>query len=234
MHKTVVAAVLMTALTGHAWAHGGERVVYDQVDLSASAEREVDNDVLVAFVYTEQEGQRQADVAERVNEAMQWALEQAKAAAGVNVQTTQYNTYPVYASNSSTITGWRARQSLKLESKDPKAVSDLLGALQEKLAVESVDYRISKEARDRAEEALTAEALGQFQARAQQIAAALSRSGYRIVRLNIGTGGNYPGPVAYHGKMLAAEGAAAPAVLEAGAQSVNVTVSGTIQLEARQ
>ena len=70
--------------------------------------------------------------------------------------------------------------------------------------------------------------------RAQQIANALGRPGYRIVRINLGTGGDMPTPVAYRGAMMMAEKSAGPAEIEAGTQVMNVTVSGTIQLDAKR
>jgi hypothetical protein len=41
-----------------------------------------------------------------------------------------------------------------------------------------------------------------------------------------------PSPLAYRGAMLMAEKTAAPAQLEAGVKTMNVTASGTIQLDA--
>ena len=223
-------AAMMT--TSPALAHDTEPLVYDQVDLSANAEQEVANDLLVAVLYTEQEAQRQAEVAERVNLAMAWALERTKPVADVKTQTLQYSTYPVYANSATTITGWRARQALRLEGRDAKAIGELIATLQEKLAVESVGYAVSREARRAAEDTLTAAALAQFEARAQQIAEALGRAGYRLVRINVSSTGNAGVPVAY-GRAMMADAAmkAAPAQLEAGEQTLGVSVSGTIQLE---
>ena len=188
----------------------------------------------MAVLYTEHEGQRQAEVAERVNLAMAWALERTKPAAGIKTQTLQYSTYPVYGADASVITGWRARQALRLEGRDAKAIGELIAGLQERLAVESMGYAVSREARLAAEDALTANALRQFEARAQQIAGALGRPGYRLVRLNVSSTGNPGAPMAFRSAMMADGGMAkaAPAQIEAGEQTLGVTVSGTIQLEA--
>jgi predicted secreted protein len=214
-------------------ADEGRKPVYDQVELSASAEQDVANDLLVAVLYSEHEGQRQADVAGRVNETMAWALGIAKPASGIKVQTLQYSTWPIYANDSATITGWRARQALRIEGRDAKAVGELIASLQDRLAVESLAYAVSREARKTAEDALTANALAQFDARARQIAQALGRPGYRLVRLRVADTGQPGMPAPYRAVMMA-EGAAktAPAQIEAGEQALSVTVSGTIQLEA--
>lgn len=214
-------------------AHDEHALHYDQVDLSASAEQEVQNDLLIATLYTEHEGRRQAEIAEQVNATMAWALARAKSVAGVTAQTTQYNTYPVYANDGTTLTGWRARQAVRLEARDAKVLGDLIASLQQRLAIEAIGFSVSKESRDRTETALTTEALAQFQARARQVAAALGRGGYRVVRLNLGTGDNMPPPLMQRGAaMMLAEKAATPAQLAAGTQTMNVTVAGTIQLDA--
>jgi predicted secreted protein len=235
MHRSapVLATTLLAALSTTADAeHPHANPTYDQVELTTSAERKVAQDLLIAALYTEQEGQRQGEIAARINTTMQWALDIAKAADGVKVQTAQYQTWPVYANQSTTITGWRARQSLRLEASDSKRLGDLIGTLQEKLAVESVGYDVSHASREANEKILTDEALARFQARAQQVATLLGRPGYRIVRLSLDGGGAPRPPIALRGMMAAAETAAAPAI-EAGAQTLSITVSGTIQLEAR-
>jgi predicted secreted protein len=215
-------------------AHEDHHVTYDQIDLSARAEREVQTDLSIAMLYTEHEGQSQTDVAGRVNDTMAWALALAKPITGIKTQTAQYSTYPVYANNGTTVTGWRARQGIRLEARDTQVLGELIGALQEKLAVESIGSAVSKDTRDVTETALTDQALAQFQARAQQIAAALGRQGYRVVRINLGTGGEVPPPIAHSGELMMAEKSAGPAQIEGGTQRMSVTVSGTIQLDAKQ
>jgi predicted secreted protein len=232
--RASIAALALSVTTPLACAHEQEQPQYDQVDFSVTAEREVPNDLLVVVLYAEQQGQRQAEVADKVNTAIAWALEQVRAASAVRAQTLQYGTYPIYANNATAITGWRARQSLRLESADTRALGDLLGALQGRLAIETVGYQVSQASRDAAEKGLTSEALTEFQARAAQIAAALGRGGYRVVRINLSAGGEAPRPVPYRAAVMLAEQAApAPPQLESGVQTLTVTAAGTIQLDAR-
>lgn len=202
---------------------------YDRVSLNASAEQEVENDTLVAVLFAEHQAQRQKDVSKVVNEAVRWALDKAKSKPGIKVQTTQYNTSPVY--NKKVITGWRARQSIRLESSDADAIGELIGELQERMSIGSINYAVSKSARDAVEEGLTSEALEQFKRRAELIARDLGRKSYRIVQLNINTGGGRPQPIAYAARVATMESAAAPAI-EAGVQTVTVNVSGTIEVDA--
>lgn len=204
---------------------------YDRIDLSASAEREIENDLLIAVVFAEVEANDQSDAADEVNRAIQWAADRAREAGDLAIETAQYNTRPVYA-NGRRIVGWVARQSLKLESKDAEALGELLGTLQERVAIQSVSYGLSKEARDAAEEALIAEALTQFNRRANLVARELGRGGFRMVRLSIGTSGGGPIPYRDLRAQGVAEAAVAAPALEAGLQTVSVSINGTVELDA--
>lgn len=221
--------LLLSLLAGAALAQ--QPPTYDRVDLSASAEREVGNDLLVAVVFAEVEDNDQADAANAVNESIQWAAERARRVAGLELQTQQYTTRPVYAPNSRRITGWIARQSLRLESQDPEVLSELLGELQARVAIQSLGAELSRSARDSAEEALIAEAIAAFKRRAELVAAELGHQGYRLVHLNVGTSGFFPNRNNVRELSFASADAAPPAI-EAGGQSVTVTVNGTIELDA--
>jgi len=225
----VVAVLYATVYAMSVGAHESEPT-YDRVSLSVSAERDVENDLLVAIVYAEHQAQRQQTVSNKVNEAVRWALDKARLSSGVKVQTTQYNTSPIY--NKRVITGWRARQSIRLESNDAEQLSELIGDLQQRLSIGSVNYAVSKAARDLVEESLTSEALAQFGRRADLITRDLGRKSYRIVQMNINTQGRRPQPIAYatRGVAAAMEKTSAPAI-EAGVQTVTVNVSGTIEVD---
>ena len=225
----VVLGICATALTGPAPGQEDERA-YDRVDLSAQASTEVENDVLLAVVFAEVEDNDQADAAAAVNEAITWAANRARRVEGITIQTTNYTTRPLYA-NGRRIVGWVARQGLELESADAEALSELLGELQERVAVQSIGYRLSDAARSDAEDRLIAEALAQFDRRATLVANELGRGGFRIVRLSIGTGGFFP---AQQGISFssAPEASRAPPEIEAGTQGLAVTVNGIIELDA--
>jgi predicted secreted protein len=228
---------LMTAtwaLAAASWlvtANAQDEPRYDLIDLGASVSEEVENDLLIAFVFAEVEASDQADAADEVNEAIAWAADRARRVTGVDVQTTNYNTRPVYA-NGRRIVGWVARQSLRLQSTDAEALSELLGDLQQRVAIQSIDYGLSDAARDAAEEALIAKALAQFNRRADLIVGELDRDGFRIVRINIGTQGGNPIMFARQETVMRAgsDSVAAPEIA-AGKQMLTVSVNGTIELE---
>ena len=68
-------------------------------------------------------------------------------------------------------------------------------------------------------------ALARFQARAERVAKAMGRRSYRLVQIHINDGHHRPMPVA-RGMMLEAKADVAPAHIEAGTQTLSVTVNG--------
>lgn len=220
-----LAAVLLLVLPLAALAHEEHEPLFNLVSLSAQAEREVANDLLSAVLAAEAEGTDAAKLAADVNRKMARALKAAQGVRGVRARSGGYQTWPV--SEKGRIVRWRVRQELRLESADFAAATALIGRLQQELVVAGLAATVSDEARHRAENALTAEALAAFEERARVVRDAMKVKGYRVQALQIGGGGGAPRP------MLAmqsrAEGAA-PAV-EPGTSRLQVSVSGTIQLQ---
>jgi predicted secreted protein len=75
------------------------------------------------------------------------------------------------------------------------------------------------------------EALKAFQQRAEQVTRELGRKRYRIVVLDVNTGGATPPPWRPVARTMAMDVAAAPPAIEAGDQPVTVNVQGTIELQ---
>jgi len=205
-------------------------LTFDRIHLSGSANSEVANDTLVAVLYVQREGQEAAPLAAEVNTAIAWALGQAGAVDGIKTQTLGYQTQPIYQNKR--LSGWRVRQSLRLESQEPEGLADLLGTLQQRLAVQSIGYEVSPERRRQAEDVLIVEAIAAFRARAELVRGELGAAGYRLVELNVAGRGPAPRP---QRAMAAMEmrTAAAPPALEPGTRNLSVTVNGTIELERR-
>jgi len=204
---------------------------YNRATFSVSTTEDVANDTLVAVLAVQRDGGSARQLAGEVNQVMAWALARAKEAPAVKVQTLDYQTSPVYQKN--TVTGWRVSQSLRLEGRDTAAVSDLVGALQERLNLQQVTYEVSRERRKEVEDRLIGEAIVAFQARAKRVAAGLERRTYRLVQMDVNTGGG-PSPILRQRAMpmAMAEVAAAPPAIEAGTQTISIGVSGEIELSA--
>ena len=198
------------------------------VDLSAEGHARAPNDLATAEAYVEYSGAEAADVAAQVNRSIAAALETAKAHPAVRVKTGGTSTWPVYANNARTISAWRMRSTLRLESDDIAALSTLAGVFQRTLAIANLQLQPAPETLAKASDAAAVEAIAAFRQRAALIADALGK-GYRIKHLSINTQGQ-PAPM-YRARAMAAEMvAASPAPIEAGDASVTVHANGTIEL----
>jgi len=202
-------------------------LTYDRITLTASAGAEVDNDILACVLYAEREGNDAAGLSRQVNRLIAKAAQQAKTAPGIRAQTLNYNTSPIY--RNSTISGWRVRQSIRLESQDSATLSNLIGLLQQELSLGSISYAISPERRRQHMDRLIAEAIAAFRSRAAMITKEMGRSGYRLVQMQVNSSRNNPRP--YQLRALAMTDTAPPPTLEAGSQRLNVTINGTIELK---
>lgn len=206
-------------------------LTYDRVSLSVEAEAQVANDTVFAELFSELEGERASEVASEVNQAITWALAEAEKVEQVSAQTTGYYSHPVHRNQ--TVIGWRVRQSLRLESRDTARLSQLVGILQQRLAIASVTYAISPGLRAETEDKLIARALASFQNRARLITRELGRSDFRIVQLDVATSGSPVRPLPVQRMALSMEAAesASPPSLESGVQRVSVQASGVIELK---
>lgn len=203
-------------------------LTYDRINLSVSAGESVENDILKAVLFAQQEGNDAARLAREVNRDISRAVKQAKGVAGVKVQTLEYSTSPIYRNQS--ITGWRVRQSIRLESRDAASLSKLIGTLQEHLGVSNISYALSPEGRKTIEDKLIARAISRFKQRAALISNEMEQSGYRLVQMNINGSGISPRPVQMRAMAMELKGAPSP-TLEAGSQRVVVNINGTIELK---
>ncbi|WP_428624156.1 SIMPL domain-containing protein [Sedimenticola sp.] len=218
--------LLLSLFTGQAVAADNAPTSYDRINLAVSAGEEVDNDTLSATLFVQHEGNDPAALSARVNRTIRQAVDTAKQQSGVKVQTLDYQTTPVYRDN--TLSGWRVRQSIRLESMDTQAISQLLGKLQEWLSIGSIGYTISPQQREQTEKQLIRQAIQRFQARAELVSKEMGHSRYRLVQMNISHNGAAPPPYPMRTMSLRAD--TAPA-LEAGSQRLEVQISGTIELQ---
>jgi predicted secreted protein len=222
----MLTALLLTCCMGA--VHADTDSHYNRVQLQAQQLESVSNDTMHVTLNTFGEARDPASLATQINDDMEWALGIAKRQEGITAGTGGYQTYPVYKDN--VLKGWRGEQSLELEGRDSRAMSRLVGELQEKLQVKSMSFSVSDEKRTEVENRLISRALDAFKARAAIVVGNLHAKGYRIVDITIGTSSQRP-PVPYPvGRMVATMQAESRVAVEAGESNVSVTVSGAIEL----
>jgi len=200
---------------------------FDRINLSVSSGQQVENDTLVAVLYAQRQGSDAARLAGEVNQAVAAAVTEAKRQQGIEVQTLDYNTTPVYQKQQ--LEGWRVRQSIRLQSRDSALLSQLIGKLQKRLALSSISYSVSPERRRQTEDALISEALSAFKRRARLISTQMGRGGYRLVQMEINSASRQPRPLQM--RSMAVQADAAPPTFAAGSQRIEVSINGTIELQ---
>ncbi len=202
---------------------------YDQINLSAEASRETDNDTLIAVLSAQKEGSDPALLSDSVNRLINEAVAQAKQQPEIKLQTLGYQTSPVYQQQR--VTGWRVKQSLRLESRNSERLSQLLSQLQGSLALESIGYEVSDARRQAVEETLIKQALDAFQHRAQLVTQQLGRQSYRLVEMTIHNSSQPIQPMHMRASMMSMERSVAAPKIEAGSQTLRVEINGRIELQ---
>ncbi|MEW7991321.1 MAG: SIMPL domain-containing protein [Candidatus Thiodiazotropha sp.] len=205
---------------------------YDRIKLRSSASAEVENDTLIAVLYAQQEGSEPAALSDGVNRLITQAVGEAKLSEGIKVQTLGYQTSPIYQQQR--LTGWRVRQSIRLQSLHSGRLSQLLNKLQSSLALESISYTISPSQREKVGEALTLQAIDAFRKRADLVTKQFGRERYRLVEMAIESSDRPYQPRHMRANMMALERSAAAPTLEAGSQTVRIEITGTIELQLDQ
>ena len=230
MPRLFLAALLLLAPIA-ATAQVSQQPFFNVITLDASATAEVPTDTLTVTMFAEEQGPDPAALATRINTRLEQALARAKAETSVQTRSGSYQTNPVY-DRANQITGWRIRAELILESRDFKAVSALSGQLQPALKVATMNFSLSRAAREKAEAALLAEALDNFQSKARAIAKGMGFPGFTLGQVTVHSDGPQPPRPMYRQAPMAAmaDGAPPPVPVEGGNNTVTVSVSGSVIL----
>jgi predicted secreted protein len=222
------AFALVFAVAGPATA-ADDTPRYNQIHFQVERNRPVDNDRMQAVLSLTAEDDNAARLADQVNRTMDGVLKTAKARPKIEVRTGSYQTYPVYDKNK--IRRWRATQELLLEGSDFAELGNLIGQLQERLQVNSINFSVSPARRAAVEDELITLALNAFKQRAELVRKQFAAKGYRLVNVAINTGDGQPVPLMRGMAMEAMDKSAAPPALEAGTSLLSVNVSGMIELQ---
>lgn len=206
-----------------------DAVIEDQVSFQVEVDREVNNDRVVAILNVTAEHRDPAKLAGQINDTMTWALAQLSDKQVVRPRSGGYQTYPVY--DDKKIVRWRGRQELQLESGDVDRLSQLIGGLQARLQVQSLQFSVSADKRRDVESALIEEVLAAFQQRAELIRKSLGASAYRLMDMTVHTGGTQrPVPLRAEKMASVSRAAVSTPAMERGTTRVSVQASGRIHL----
>ena len=221
--------ILAGLMAGINTAFADDELRYNQVRLQSQQTEAVSNDTMHVTMNTYAEMQAPAKLAAKINKDMDWALQQARQVKQVKVSTGSYQTWPI--TRKEVTTGWRGQQDLVMESGDTEALSRLVGQLQGRLQIKSMNFTVSDKKRTGVENRLIGAALDAFKQRAGIIGDNLKASGFRIVEININTSSQRP-PMMRQARVASMSMEAGDAVaVEGGESKVSVTVNGTIELQ---
>ena len=203
---------------------------YNVIELSASAQREVANDLMTAQLFVEMQDANPAQLANQLNRAVAEGARQAKDYPMIKVRTGNNQTYPVYGRNNQA-QGWRGRAELRLETRDFAAGAALLGKLQASLQLAGMQFGVAPETRQKVENELIAEAIGAFRARADIAKMALGGKSYKTQRISINAGGGGQPPRQFMRAAAMADSSVAAPPVEAGESIVTVSANGAVEVE---
>ena len=207
------------------------------LNLSTAATVKVTKDVLgVSFTVTREGVDAQA-VQSALKQALEAALAEARKLArpgAVEVQTGNFALYPRYSNPSKgaqpAINGWQGSAELMVQGKDIAAIAQLSGRIQT-MSIARVGYSLSREAREKVEADVTAQAIARWRVKAAQMAQQFGYSGYSVREVNVGT--NDVGQPHIRQAMSvsrASAGVEEALPTEAGKGEVTATVSGSAQM----
>jgi predicted secreted protein len=202
------------------------------VTLASSATIQVPNDWITVQFSTSKEGTDANAVQAALKEALGAALAQARAVAKpdghVEVQGGGFSLQPRF-NNKGVVNGWTGNTSMVVQGRDMGTIAELAGKVQS-MTVGSLDYSVSREAREKVEGELAAQAIARFRAQAADYAKAFGYGALTIREVNVNVDNNQP-PRPYAMKARVMSNAdVAPMPVEAGSGTVTANVNGSVQL----
>ena len=145
---------VLTLNQGYAHENNTGKLPFSVFSLSASATGEAANDLMRVTVVAQGEGEDSAELQSRINANMQWALARLRPYTQIDVKTQDYQTFPIYDKNRKNIVGWRASQSVKMETTDVKSAGEAIRKLQERLQVTNIQFQPTPSTRSAVEDQL--------------------------------------------------------------------------------
>jgi len=208
-----------------------QNVPHNVLQLSASGQVEVEQDLLTLSLGATREGADAASVQASLRQLLDEALKQVRSSAQpgqMDVRTGAFSVYPRYDRNGR-IGGWQGRAELILEGRDIARITQA-AARASSMSIGQLAFGLSREQRARVEAEAQAQAIERFKARAADIARAFGFAGYTLREVSVsGDAGDIVPRMVGMASPARAMAADAPVPVEPGRTLVQVTVSGTVQ-----
>ena len=149
----------------------------------------------------------------------------------MEVRTGGFSVYPRHAQQGRVV-GWHGSAEVVIEGRDFARVSAAAGKVPS-MTVTRAGFSLSREGRQKLESEVQALAVERFRQRAQELSSSFGFTGYTVRQVSV-SAADQGGQVLAHRAMAepmamaAASDMAVP--MEAGKATVNITVSGTVQM----
>ncbi len=202
------------------------------LNLSASAVQQASQDWLRVVVRTTLDGADAMGVQRQLKKALDEALQQLGQQVQprqLEVSTGAFGVQPRY-SDKGRVIGWQGQADLVIEGRDFARIAQAVAQVP-RMPVESAQFSLSREGRQKLEAVVQSQAVQNFRQRAQALARDFGFAGYTLRQVNVSSA-ERPEPVVQARMMVTADAAPAPSPipLVAGKDEVRITVSGSIQL----
>ena len=185
-------------------------------------------DELSAALRVEVTSANPADAQQRVNVAMAHALAEARKVPGVTISTGAYSVWHVDPTPQDRTERWQANQMLNLTSRDGPTLLTLVGVLQHSgLAIESLDWRLSRAAERKAHDEALHAAISALRGKVAQAAGLLDLRFDSFKQVTLGQSAPPPLPRFAPAMVMATAAAVPPSAVAA-----NVPVSATVEADA--
>ena len=203
------------------------------VNLSASAQQEVQQDWLTVVVQASVEDNEPVAVQNQLKSLVEQALAQLRPQVQpqvFEVRSGHFGIYPRH-NDKGRLLGWQGQADVVIEGRDFAKVSQAAGQVP-RMTVAQAAFSLSRQARQQLEADVQSQAVQKFRQRAQQLARDFGFSSYSLRQVSVGSV-DRPEPM-LQARAMVADAAMAPTPtaipLAAGKDEVRITVSGSIQL----
>lgn len=206
---------------------------HNVVQLSATAAVEARQDLLSVTLRTSRDGSEPLLVQEQLKAALEAGLAEARSTAqpgAMEVRSGNFSLVPRQGRDGR-ISGWQGTAEMVLSGRDFERIASTAGRIQG-LTVAGVAFGLSREQRERLETQAQAQGIERFRARAGEVARAFGFTTYTLREVNVSSQelGTPPRP-RFMTMEVRSSATEAPLPLEAGQATVQVTVSGSVQLK---
>ena len=231
--KQLLVAAAMAVLPIAAAAQGmvSGYVPNNVAQLSAEGSVEVQRDMLRMVLSTTRQGSDAQTVQNQLKQAVDAALQVAKAQAradAMEVHTGNFSLYPSHDRNGR-ISQWQGRAEVVLSGKDMARISSTAGRITS-MTVSDVGFDISKELRRSTETRAQELAIQAFRDKAQSITRSFGFGSYTLREVSVNSEGGYGAPRMMAMKAARADMESAPLPVEPGKSTVRMVVNGSVQM----